>query len=189
MKYLLVLLLSLFIFSCTPENKSDFVHFSNNYECNIPMVSTYIDGIEVEFIIDTGAAISLIDADWYSKNQDEVMFINNVEVQLHGIGGSTSEEQVDIVGMNLPIGYITLMESDLSSVKDKLKTDGYNVIGIIGSDFLKTRNYIIDFEKRMIYPANKKDSLNEKSTSWGQTIPSSHKLYIARKEPGIAIDK
>ena len=56
------------------------------------MVSTYIDGIEVEFIIDTGAAISLIDADWYSKNQDEVIFINNVEVQLHGIGGSTSEE-------------------------------------------------------------------------------------------------
>ena len=92
MKYLLVLLLSLFIFSCTPENKSDFVHFSNNYECNIPMVSTYIDGIEVEFIIDTGAAISLIDADWYSKNQDEVIFINNVDKQLHRIAGSTSEE-------------------------------------------------------------------------------------------------
>ena len=189
MKYFLILLLSLFMFSCTPENKTDFIHFSNNYECNIPMVSTYIDGIEVEFIIDTGAAISLIDQDWYSKNQDEVKFINDVDIQLHGIGGSTSKQQVDIVGMDLPIGYITLMESDLSSVKDRLKTDGYNVIGIIGSDFLKTRNYIVDFEKRMIYPANKKDSLNAKNTSWGKVVPSSHQLYLARKELGITIGK
>lgn len=189
MKYFWVILLGLFMFSCTPEKKTDFIHFSNNYECNIPLVSTYVDGIEVEFIIDTGAAISLIDEDWYSKNQDEVTFVNTVDVQLHGIGGSTSEKTVDVVGMNLPVGYVTLMESDLSSVKNKLKNDGYNVIGIIGSDFLKTRNYIIDFEKRMIYPANKKDSLNEKSTSRGEILPSAYQLYLARKELGVTIDK
>jgi len=91
--------------------------------------------------------------------------------------------------MNLPVGYVTLVESDLSSVKDKLKNDGYNVIGIIGSDFLKTRNYIIDFEKRMLYPANKKDSLNEENTSRGKILPSAYQLYLARKELGITIDK
>lgn len=189
MKYFWIMLIGLFMFSCTPEKKTDFVHFSNNYECNIPLVSTYIDSVEVEFIIDTGAAISLIDSDWYSNNRDECTFVHKAELELHGIGGDVSEKTVDVVRMNLPIGYVTLVESDLSSVKDKLKSDGYNVIGIIGSDFLKTRNYIIDFEKRMLYPANKKDSLNEENTSRGKILPSAYQLYLARKELGITIDK
>lgn len=189
MKKFLILLLSVLMFACVSEPKTDFIHFSNNYECNIPLVSTYIDNVKSDFIIDTGAAISLIDSDWYNNNKDEVTFINDVQIQLHGIGGSTTEDNVDIIGMNLPLGYVTLMESDLSSVKNKLKQDGYNVIGIIGSDFLKTRKYIIDYELRMLYPANKKDSLNEKSTSWGQNLPSSHKLYLAREELGVVVDK
>jgi hypothetical protein len=186
-KFLMLMLLGLFMFSCTPEKKSDFVNFSNQYECNIPMVRTLIDSTAVDFIIDTGAGVSLIDEEWYDENKDEVIFVNTVEMELHGIGGSTENVTSDVVRMNLPVGNVTLVESNLSSVKNKLNKEGYNVIGIIGSDFFKTRNYIIDFEKRMLYPANKKDSINEIAENRKQILPSAHKLYVARKELGLTV--
>lgn len=186
-KYFLILLLGLITFACTPEKKSDFVHFSNQYECNIPMVRTHIDSVEVDFIVDTGAGMSLIDSEWYKVNKDEVSFVNEVALELHGIGGTETSTTAAVVRMNLPVGYVTLVESDLSSVKNQLNSEGYNVIGIIGSDFFKSRNYIIDFEKRMIYPANKKDSINEIAKNRGKILPSSHQLYLARKELGLIV--
>lgn len=189
MKYIWIMFLSMFMFACSQEKKADFINFSNSYECNIPMVRTTINNVEIDFIIDTGASTSLIDSEWYLSNQDKVTFVTDVDVQYHGIGGSTEQDTKDVVRMNLPVGYVTLVESDLSSVKNKLNSEGYNVVGVIGSDFFKIHKYIIDFEKRMLYPANVKDSLNEKHTYRRPQLPSACQFYLARKELGLTANR
>jgi hypothetical protein len=68
---------------------------------------------------------------------------------------------VDVVIGELSIGDVIFMESDLSSVRRQLQIEGYNIIGIIGSDFFERTLSIIDYGNRALYFASLDlDSLN-----------------------------
>lgn len=164
MKKLIFLLVMFLMTACVSKNKSeDVLYFENpSYvECNIPVIKTYLDSTEVSFILDTGANNSLIDSDWYSKHQELFTFSRTVEIQYHGINGSTEIEEVDVVVGKLAIGNVTFMESNLSAIKEQLHAQGYDVIGIIGSDFFERNMTVIDYGNRALYFVDLKlDSLN-----------------------------
>lgn len=86
--------------------------------------------------------------------------INQIETQFSGIGG-VSTQISDIVGTYTSLGYITFVEQNLSAVTKSLSQ--YNVVGLIGSDFLKSHNFIVDYKMRKIYPYEQLDSIYGKS--------------------------
>lgn len=146
-----------------PVNTESLLYFENKYTeaCNIPVVKSQVGNQTAYFIIDTGANTSLIDSDYYRTHQELFVFSHTVDVQYHGIGGSTEEMTVDVVIGELSIGDVIFMESDLSSVRMQLQIEGYNIIGIIGSDFFERTLSIIDYGNRALYFASLDlDSLN-----------------------------
>lgn len=162
MRALLIIMLFLAV-GCRPTNTESLLYFENKYTeaCNIPVVKSQVGNQTAYFIIDTGANTSLIDSDYYRTHQELFVFSHTVDVQYHGIGGSTEEMTVDVVIGELSIGDVIFMESDLSSVRRQLQIEGYNIIGIIGSDFFERTLSIIDYGNRALYFASLDlDSLN-----------------------------
>lgn len=162
MRRIALLIIMLFL-AVGCNNTESLLYFENKYTeaCNIPVVKSQVGNQTAYFIIDTGANTSLIDSDYYRTHQELFVFSHTVDVQYHGIGGSTEEMTVDVVIGELSIGDVIFMESDLSSVRRQLQIEGYNIIGIIGSDFFERTLSIIDYGNRALYFASLDlDSLN-----------------------------
>lgn len=159
MKKYIILLLTLLFISCSEQkHHSDFV----NYNCNIPIIECVLDKDTVNLIVDTGAEYSLVNSNYYRNNASKFRFVNSLETEFHGIGG-TNTQVADVVGANTSLGYITFIEQDLSTVVKSLPQ--YDIVGLIGSDFLKSRNYIIDYKMRKLYPYHQLDSIYGKSNN------------------------
>ena len=151
-KYLIILLCSL-LFACSNDKyvNNDFI----NNDCNIPIIECVLGTDTVDMIVDTGAEYSLIDSK-YLENNKCFTVINSVETQFSGIGG-ISTQLSKVVSTKSNLGYITFVEQNLDAVIKSLPN--YNVVGLIGSDFLKSRNYIVDYKMRKIYPFEQRDSI------------------------------
>lgn len=157
MKTFIILLLTLILSACTPNNnQEDFI----NQDCNIPIIECVLNKDTVHLIVDTGAEYSLIDQSYYQNNSGNFKLVNQIETQFSGIGGVNTQIS-DIVGAYTSLGYITFVEQNLSAVTKSLSQ--YNVVGLIGSDFLKSHNFIIDYKRRKIYPYEQLDSIYGKS--------------------------
>ena len=113
----------------------------------------------VDMIVDTGAEYSLIDSK-YLENSECFTVVNSIETQFSGIGGVNTQIS-RIVSTKSSLGYITFVEQNLDAVVESLPN--YNIVGLIGSDFLKSRNYIVDYKSRKIYPYEQLDSIYGKS--------------------------
>ena len=156
MKKYLILLLLVFITAC--GNKSEQGTFINS-DYNIPIIECVIGNDTVNMIVDTGAEYSLIDSK-YLENNKGFTVVNSVETRFSGIGGVNTQIS-RIVSTKSNLGYITFVEQNLDAVVKSLPN--YNIVGLIGSDFLKSRNYIIDYKVRKIYPYEQLDSIYGKS--------------------------
>lgn len=160
MKTFIFLLLTLILSACTPNNNNqgDFI----NYDCNIPIIECVLDKDTVHLIIDTGAEYSLIDQSYYQSNSNNFKLVNQIETQFSGIGGTTTQLS-DIVGSYTSFGYITFVEQNLSAVVNSMNS--YNIVGLLGSDFLKSHGYIIDYNVRKIYHYSLIDSIYGKNNN------------------------
>ena len=157
MKKYLVLLLTLLLLSCeSDKSQGSFI----NYNCNIPIIECVIGNDTVNLIVDTGAEYSLIDTEYYQNNKDKFRLVNEIETQFSGIGGVNTQIS-SIVSTNTSFGYITFVEQNLQAVRQQLPS----IAGLIGSDFLKAHNFIIDYKTRKIYPYEKIDSIYGKSNN------------------------
>lgn len=159
MKKYLILLLTLLLISCNDVKtyQGDFI----NTDCNIPIIECVIGSDTVDMIVDTGAEYSLINSRYLETNK-EFRVINSVETQFSGIGGVNTQIS-KVVGIPSNLGYITFVEQNLEAVIKTLPQ--YEIVGLIGSDFLKSRNYIIDYKMRKIYPFEQLDSIYGKSNN------------------------
>ena len=153
-KIILTLLMSLILFSCS-ENKTqnEFI----NVDCNIPIIECTLGNDTVHMIVDTGAEYSLINSDYFKENPDNFHVMNEIGTQFFGIGGVLENKAAKVINARTSLGIITLVEQDLSAVVKSLPK--YNVVGLIGSDFLKSRNYVVDYKMRRIYPYELRDSI------------------------------
>ena len=157
MKKYLILLLTTLLIACSnvKTEQGSFV----NTDCNIPIIECVLGVDTVDVIVDTGAEYSLIDSK-YLENNECFTVVNSIETQFSGIGGVNTQIS-RIVSTKSSLGYITFVEQNLDAVVESLPN--YNIVGLIGSDFLKSRNYIIDYKSRKIYPYEQLDSIYGKS--------------------------
>lgn len=157
MKKYLILLLTILLISCNnvKTQQGDFI----NTDCNIPIIECVLGNDTIDMIVDTGAEYSLIDSK-YLENNECFTVINSIETQFSGIGGINTQTS-KIVSIKSSLGYITFIEQNLDAVVESLPN--YEVVGLIGSDFLKSRNYIVDYKMRKIYPYEQLDSIYGKS--------------------------
>lgn len=147
--------MGLVLLSCSEiKTQNDFV----NIDCNIPIIECVLGSDTVNVIVDTGAEYSLIDSKYYQSNSDNFKVINSVETQFSGIGGVNTQIS-RIVATDSNLGYITFVEQNLQAVVKSLPQ--YEIAGLIGSDFLKSRNYIVDYKLRKIYPYELRDSIDK----------------------------
>lgn len=157
MKIFILLLLSLILSACAPNNnQGDFI----NYDCNIPIIECIIEKDTVNLIIDSGAEYSLLHTQYYRNNYHKFTMIKQVETQFHGIGGTTIQK-ADVINASTSMGYITFIEQDLKEVIYSMPQ--YNIVGLLGSDFLSNHNFIIDYNVKKIYPYEQLDSIYGKS--------------------------
>ena len=157
MKKFLISLLIILLTACNniKVEQNSFI----NTDCNIPIIECVLGNDTVDMIVDTGAEYSLIDSK-YLENNDCFTVVNSIETQFSGIGGVNTQIS-RIVSTESSLGYITFVEQNLDAVVKSLPN--YNIVGLIGSDFLKSRNYIIDYKSRKIYPYEQLDSIYGKS--------------------------
>ena len=145
--------MSLVFLACNEtKTQNDFI----NTDCNIPIIECVLGNDTVNLIIDSGAEYSLISSKYYKQNTNNFTVVNEIETQFSGIGGVNTQIS-KIVTTNSNLGYITFVEQNLNSVVAALPQ--YNIVGLIGSDFLSSRNYVIDYKKRKIYHYELRDSI------------------------------
>lgn len=157
MKKYLIVLITLLLCSCNAEkSQNDFI----NVDCNIPIIECVLGNDTVNMIVDTGAEYTLIDSKYFQENQDNFHVMNEIGTQFFGIGGVLETEVAKVINARTSLGTMTLIEQDLSNVIASIPE--YNVVGLIGSDFLKSRNYIVDYKMRKVYPYELKDSIYSK---------------------------
>jgi hypothetical protein len=104
-------------------------------------------------IIDTGAGMSIINSAYYQEHKRDLIRLSDIEMQLVGINGATPFQTAASVGITTSIGYCRFYESDLSAVVSKMNDRGYNVIGVIGSDFWK-QGYVINYQTKQVTKCN-----------------------------------
>lgn len=145
--------MSLVFLACNEtKTQNDFI----NTDCNIPIIECVLGNDTVNLIVDSGAEYSLISSKYYKQNTNNFTVVNEIETQFSGIGGVNTQIS-KIVATNSNLGYITFVEQNLNSVVAALPQ--YNIVGLIGSDFLLSRNYVIDYKKRKIYHYELRDSI------------------------------
>lgn len=153
-KFFIMLMMGLVLISCdNTKSQCDFV----NDSCNIPIIECVLGEDTVQMIIDTGAEYSLINSEYFQNNQDNFHVMNEIGTQFFGIGGVIQTEVAKVINAHTSLGIMTLVEHDLTSVINSLPE--YDVVGLIGSDFLKSRNYIVDYKMRKVYHYSLRDSI------------------------------
>jgi hypothetical protein len=141
MKKLLLILLTLLIFSCEEKKHIDFV-----IENDLPIMVASINGLPVKLLVDTGSSVSLID----TSTDALLRFTRDYDIPViigYGMGG-----QSKIFGVK---DIILIHEEDTLNVSFRgtdLSTfrQSSGIIGIIGSDFLAKNNLVIDFKDNKI---------------------------------------
>lgn len=151
----IIIILSLLLFiSCSGYNVEYFKNNKNN-KVKIPIIEKDIGNKKVLFIVDSGANLSVIDSTWYFNNSD--LFRKEGEETstiITGISG-TSNLKTILVSTIIDGRHILFSTSDLSPIIKDLETQGFNIVGILGSDYLRDNYSIIDYKKQAVYSAKR----------------------------------
>jgi hypothetical protein len=113
-----------------------------------------VNGIDTNFIVDTGAAKTIVDLSFARKYK---MSLQESTITAGGLGTS-SMALYTIKSMNLLIGEFSLFlpvmyAMDLRHVKQSLKNKGVRkpANGVIGADVLLHHKAIIDYANQLLY--------------------------------------
>lgn len=145
----LLIILVLFI-SC--NKSSEYYKFFKNNEIKIPIVEKTIGGKSYNFIVDSGANISLIDSTWYNNNTDLFKYEGTSEIWMTGVSGIIKSNTV-IISTKVDSNLMYFATSDLTSVIKALREQKIEVIGLLGSEYLQHNKLILDYNKKALYSA------------------------------------
>ena len=148
MKHFLLILV-LLLCSCTTMKKfySQYDSYNIIKENNLLYVKLTLNDTPTLFLVDSGASKSFLDI-----NKTEKYSFNYINKPIEkfagvvGIGNIYTVMDYKIKEMHIPFLGISLEELNPYFSKDNLK-----VAGLIGSDYLLSRNAIIDYENSLLY--------------------------------------
>lgn len=117
---------------------------------NLPVVTLTNNGKDFNFLVDTGASVSVID----SKVLDEFEH-TKLEAKGNAYGVDGNIVKVEYVNIELSTEATTFTKQfqvmRLNAFDNLRETDGLDLHGILGSDFLNANGSIIDFEQLLLY--------------------------------------
>ncbi len=116
-------------------------------------IKAKINGVEGDFILDTGASSSCVD---FSRVRHFNLFAQKSDIRAAGAGATNMRTQVS-ENNSIQIGQWkktrqNLVIFDLSHVNEALADhEAEEVDGIIGADFLKKGKAVIDYKQKALY--------------------------------------
>lgn len=150
---LLLFLLSISLSNCKDKvNTPSVKNFENSIwsEIKTPIIKIPINKVDRYFLVDTGANLSVLDKYYYIINQSSLDQVNEIEINYSGING-TKTEKAYVVNAYFEDRIITFTTSDISEVIKTIKKKcGIEISGIIGSDFMRNYNVVIDYKLKTV---------------------------------------
>ena len=123
---------------------------------NLPIISLSSNGNVLNFLIDSGSNISHICAEYYDSLNAELIGTYE-EGKVSGLGATNTGITMctttlkDTIGNEYKVNLS--ISNQLSAVTKSIETStGVTVHGLLGTDFLKEYNCVIDFKSLEVYP-------------------------------------
>lgn len=139
MKWILILLL---FASCATVSTVDSMRFNDD---KLVIVNIPMNGINRRFLVDTGSTNSYMSVEFLKEQRH--FRLTETKASYASLTASI-EFKTSKVLVNLFNQSYYLKTISLSGINKALKRD---IIGVLGSDFLRRNKLIIDYNKRIIY--------------------------------------
>ena len=118
----------------------------------LPIVTFYQGDKKLNFMLDSGSNLSIIDINAVNNLKLEYVKLNKVNSIL-GINGETRD--AGFVNMKFYYKHLKFdydfQYLDLSNVVNSLKQDGVTIHGILGNQFFTKYKYVLDFNDLIAY--------------------------------------
>lgn len=117
---------------------------------SLPIVSLTNNGKTFKFLIDTGASLSVVDsAALHNLDYSKL----DIKGSAYGIDGNVVA--VDYVAMTLTHGDTKFSEQfqviRMDAFDNLKESDNIDIVGILGSEFLKRYNFVVDYQELIAY--------------------------------------
>jgi hypothetical protein len=114
---------------------------------NLLLIELTLNGKPALFLIDTGANKSLLDINKVEKYK--FSFLETPFEKFVGIGGL---QNIHIIwDYQLKEFFQPMFGIDLAELNPYFKSDNIDIAGILGSDFLRDKKAVIDYENLKLY--------------------------------------
>lgn len=141
-KFLLVFIILLVSCDKPKEHNEHKEQIDFTFSNNLPIIKATLNGVPVKILIDTGASVSLLD----TSSSDNLFFTVDYDDPVStgtGLGGI--ENIFNVRNTVLVVGKDTL-DIKFKGVNLKYFRRQSGVVGIIGSDYLRKHDLIINYE-------------------------------------------
>lgn len=134
------------------HNKGNSMSFREALDLvGLPIVTFYQGDKKLNFLLDTGANLSVINKAALESVEHEV---TNKVGSLYGVDGINRE--VSFANINLVYKSESYSEEfqvlDMQNTIDQVKAEsGVNMVGIIGNEFFRKYKYVLDFDELVAY--------------------------------------
>lgn len=148
--------MSLFVLLLIPNSCKKEINVSNDFIYShkiiqrefLPIVEGNLNGRKANFLLDTGASISILDLKEAKKYG--VVVGGTIDMNVGGYGGVTNDLN-SLTNVNLFLGSEQMKDKfdgkDIEYLIKAIKSNtGVSIIGIIGNNNITSSNLILDFE-------------------------------------------
>ena len=148
----LVVISAIIINGVEDYNRKDAMSFREAMDLtNLPIVTFYQGDKKFNFLLDTGATLSVINQ---AALESIIHTTINKTGELYGVDGVKRE--VSYASINLAYKNKDYTEEfqvlDMQEAIDQVKAEsGVNMVGIIGSEFFRKYKYVLDFDELVAY--------------------------------------
>ena len=118
----------------------------------LPVITLYQGDNPLNFILDTGSDVSVIDSNALSQIEHEIL--KDVKGSIYGIDGNKIDVNVCTITLNYKDNFYkhNYLVKDLSAPFQHVKHDhGVTLHGMLGSRFFNEFRYVLDFAELIAY--------------------------------------
>lgn len=148
-----VFIMGIALFSCaSPPQRSSPDELTIRITENLILVKLLVNGKQANFIVDTGASVSIIDRQQASKYRFRC-FDNLDQGSMNSMAGISSlilTSGIELRYQNHQFRHVKFYASDMDYINRFMKERHVYILGILGADFLKRNQAVIDYKHRRI---------------------------------------